>query len=825
MGDSIVLDWSATYTAVRSAYLQGDKIILPQSALEALLSAATRTTIDTDSDHIDDDDTHPTFSRFDAGNPYAVEAARRERAIWRRYQSQRSTTNTTQRLPTPLTFRLENRSNGKTVYAGIREFSGQEGEVVLSPYLAKALGIDGDTSLAATPEPEPESEAEHDSDVSMGSVGSTSSAKRSKGKPTAGATRLVVKAQQLPKGTYVRLRPLEAGYDTEDWKALLERQLRENFTTLSTDAILVVSGIRAGEQYEFLVDKFRPEGDGICVVDTDLEVDIEPLDEEQARETLRRKMAKTSGTATSAGQDIKLGKPVKGVVEDGDYVDYRLPKWDSSRPIIIRLSGLAEEDAVDLFASPRSERQRRKPREDEHMFGSFAPAKHGEKSLAIGTHEAEKLFEMEDPEALLISVHAYTPPGASRSGKAASRTHSFTLEAFIPADELPETASAHASTLGAQPHSPDDQQCKNCLQWVPKRTMHLHEGFCLRNNVLCPRGCGSIFKKNSAEWAAHWHCAYDDGVFGGTEQGQAKHMAVAHSPYVCPSCAASTEQPETFQSLSALARHRTTTCPGKPILCRFCHLEVPQELPDGASLAEPAAAAAATSALMAMTGLTPHEVRDGARTAECHVCSRRLRLREMAAHVAHHDLDRATRQPPKLCRNALCGRTVFGIHSGPPPGGNGPRDRPADGKSENPLGLCELCFGPLYVALHDPEGKALRRRVERRYLSQLVAGCGRAWCANEWCRTGRANLGLPPYPAAAKNILPLIKPLVDALTNPAEEMHLCVDEASQARKRTAQALAATEDRYWLEWYVAALEAERDDVGRARDWLEVWAPRK
>ena len=81
--------------------------------------------------------------------------------------------------------------------------------------------------------------------------------------------RITVHAKQLPKGQYVRLRPLEAGYNPDDWKSLLERQLRESFTTLTNGAFLLVRGVR-GESFRFLIDKFEPEGDGICVVDTDL---------------------------------------------------------------------------------------------------------------------------------------------------------------------------------------------------------------------------------------------------------------------------------------------------------------------------------------------------------------------------------------------------------------------------------------------------------------------------------------------------------------------------------------------------------------------------
>lgn len=51
------------------------------------------------------------------------------------------------------------------------------------------------------------------------------------------------------------------------------------------DLILLVYGVK-GEEFWFLVDKFLLEGSGICVVDIDLEVDIEFLNEEQVCEIL-----------------------------------------------------------------------------------------------------------------------------------------------------------------------------------------------------------------------------------------------------------------------------------------------------------------------------------------------------------------------------------------------------------------------------------------------------------------------------------------------------------------------------------------------------------
>ena len=76
--------------------------------------------------------------------------------------------------------------------------------------------------------------------------------------------------------------------------------MRENYTTLTNGEILTVRGSKT-EEFRFLIDKFEPEGDGICVVDTDLEVDIEALN----------KLGKRS--SRSWQKHKKLREPLKAV--------------------------------------------------------------------------------------------------------------------------------------------------------------------------------------------------------------------------------------------------------------------------------------------------------------------------------------------------------------------------------------------------------------------------------------------------------------------------------------------------------------------------------
>ncbi|KAI1183182.1 ubiquitin fusion degradation protein UFD1-domain-containing protein [Nemania serpens] len=727
MAEQPVLRWSATFTATSPATdLKGDKIILPQSALEQLLAASTNASGGATQAAL-----ASSFTAFDRQNPYVVNPLQQPQ----------------QQLPNPLMFRLVNQANGNTVHAGIREFSAAEDEVLLSPYLVEALGIHPDQLARPRNDPSYADAVHADVDADA------------KPNPTASsAPRITVHAKQLPKGTYVRLRPLEAGYNPDDWKSLLERQLRESFTTLTNGAFLSVRGVK-GEIFRFLIDQFRPEGDGICVVDTDLEVDIEALNEEQARETMRQILARAQtapGTAegSSVGQELNIWKAVDGQVVPGEYVDYELPSWARSRPLEIEISQLDDEPGVDLYVSPKSSRQRALPRESEYVFGAFSfPEKEsGVKRITIPPSNVE----LDEAEALLISVHAYNHDSPSTDARKSPLP--FRLRARNVTGNHDDT-NASTTQGDAGEHGPDEEQCKNCHQWVPKRTMVLHENFCRRNNIACPE-CGNIFQKSSTEWEKHWHCPHD-------------------------------------------------TANGKIILCRFCHLEVPQEgdpfNPSPESL---------------VSGLSEHELADGARTTDCHLCSKIIRLRDMATHLKHHELEKAHRPKPIVCRNANCGRTLHGVgrngtvgtatHMGQGPG--------------NDIGLCSLCFSPLYVSLHDPEGKALKRRIERKYLSQMMTGCGKRWCRSQWCKTGRANTGLEAKGSSTQAVLPLIKPLMDTFRDTRTPMYFCVDEASQRRRLLAETLAS-EDVWDLEWCIAACEAEGPHPDKAHEWLMNWAPMK
>jgi hypothetical protein len=678
-----------------------------------------------------------------------------------------------------------NPENGRVVYAGIREFSAGDGEVGLSPFLREALGIEDD---AMDVDGDEEAKSKHS---------------------------ITIHAKQLPKGTFVKLRPLEPGYDPDDWKALLEQHLRQNYTTLTNGEVLVVPGGRGSsgkkEEFRFLIDGFKPEGaDGVCVVDTDLEVDIEALNEEQARETMKRiaaKMTKVPGSkeGSSAGGEIDLFKAQAGQVLGGEYVDYQLPAWNRTQALEIELEAEDGIEDVNLLVSPFSPTQQSKPRIDGFVFAELE----GRPTKRIRLEPSN--VELESAEALNISVYAFAPQedqtnGHDTNGQIHELRH-FTLRARHPGPkEEPSVADQPSDT----PPNEGDVRCKNCNQWVPGRTLMLHENFCLRNNLLCPKGCGQVFQKRSPEFSSHWHCPHDTS-FGNTPTSLLQHNTLFHPTSIlrCPDCSTS----ETFSTLPSLAHHRTTTCPAKPILCRFCHLVVPQDgdpdVPNAEAL---------------LSGMTPHELADGARTTECHLCNKIVRLRDMDTHLRNHDLDRYSRPPPIVCRNVNCGRTLDTCsHSGDTRAGTKMGQGPG-----NDVGLCSVCFGPLYVSMYDPEGKALKRRVERRYLQQLGTGCGKSWCKNEFCKTGRGGVGV-----GTKEAVGMVKPFLEGLLPDSDRqgetpLHFCVDEQSQKRRGMAELLAAEDGGpmgkggFALEWCVGALEAEKGDLEGARTWLRNWA---
>ncbi|KAI9719714.1 MAG: hypothetical protein M1828_006147 [Chrysothrix sp. TS-e1954] len=770
------LRWAAKFeVAPSNGNLPGDKVVLPSSVLEQLISA------------------NASASTAQRG----PETGRQPFNSYNQLESLQRTQS--EQLPHPLTFRLSNPENDRIVYAGVREFAAEEGQACLSGFLLRALGLEPPVPSALTNGVK----STLDGDVPMANDGLEGRASQV----------VTISAASLPKGTYVKLRPMQAGYDTEDWKALLEEHLRNRYTTLTKGEILnVPSGPLTGgkgDDFELLVDEVQPEGEAICVIDTDLTCDVEALNEEQARETLKQiaeRKFKRPGTSSgsSTGGALSLFRGQDAQVLPADYVDYELPAWDRSQGIEFSLETKNGAGDLDLLFSPFGTRQRSRPRMEEHALGDF------ESRPAKRLRLSPTNVELENADALWVSVHA--SPTKGDPSAAVPIPYSIRASVYDAKSTVPDEKIATQDELA--PLGPDQVRCTNCKAAVPQRSLILHENFCLRNNILCPQGCGQVFQRRSAVYQNHWHCPHDSS-HGFSLASKEKHDDIYHTSHACPveSCS---NLPQ-FDNLPALASHRTTTCPSKLILCRFCHLTVPQGAPT-------------SDTSFFLTDLTPHETADGNRTENCHLCAKLIRLKDMATHMRHHDLERRSRPRPRTCRNVLCGRTLDKSHRA---------ETYINSGASNDIGLCSICFGPLYAATFDPDGKALRRRIERRYLTQMTGGCKNGWCKNEYCKTSRERLGVEVL--NIKATLPLVKPFVDATQDDLKRpLHFCTSEENQKARVLAEMLAAEGAAdgvtggkegghlpgakvYSLPWCVAALEAKKGDLDNARSWLRDMAP--
>ncbi|RPB20700.1 hypothetical protein L211DRAFT_744619, partial [Terfezia boudieri ATCC MYA-4762] len=693
-------------------------------------------------------------------------------------------------LPHPITFRLFNPLNNRYTHAVPREFSAEEGVVVISPFLGEMLG------LSPSPESSPPS-------APKGSASASAT-------PSPPSQKITISFHPLLKATYARLRPLAAGYDEADWKSLLERELRLGYSTLTAGEILTVTS--GGGRYRFLIDKLLPEGsEGVSVVDTDMEVEIVPLSKEQARETVQKKMLKQNSqqgkgwvggarARKEKGGSVRVGELVQGVVARGEYVDFKLEEWDRAKGVAVELTvggnGGDQEvgGLVDLLVATSSESGGGAPREDEFIWGDLSSQStkrvvvgKGNVELApLSPEQAEGSGEgAEGVEYLSIAVHGYSPPDASPSPPEGEEIF-FRLHISQDEDDLspPKTTAPTPSAT--------EKICTNCNQPIPLGTYPLHTAFCHRNNTPCDFSppCRTIFRRNGPPIRnIHWHCPHPDCSALGNDAargGLQKHLSTFHTSRTCPACGFSA------RNTPQLAAHRVGGCPSKLALCRFCHLLLPQEGvrdqdTDAAGVGVEGERERERISLYLLSGLTHHELACGSRTTECPVCRSRCRLREFAAHKHMHELERLARPRPVKCGNVNCYRIVE--------------------RDGNGLGLCPICYGPMYApGVYDPPPYVnLKRRVERKLLTQGLSGCGRAHCTNTWCRTGRGNLGLAAFEGGMGGIKrEVVMPLFEKWKSEGGGVgkgggvRFCVDEETQ-RKRDLVERVCAEEGWEVEW--------------------------
>lgn len=239
-------------------------------------------------------------------------------------------------------------------------------------------------------------------------------------------------ASDIDKGSAVVLQLLET-YDIVDWKFFLEAKLTSNYTTLSANDFLTIED---GEKlYRLKVVSTEP-GPSICIVDTDVDLTIQPLNDEMAKAMLEH----TQDTIVDVhpGQREKIHPHTKYKVDCGRVL------------VKASVEGLAD---LLVCESPTVD------------FTRFT------KSSMDVTPTSHPQVECEGLSYII--VHSWH---GDLNGS---------LEVEAPQKIVKTETESDGST------------CSNCLQKVPQASLMLHENFCRRNNKRC--SCGEMFLKQIPE--------------------------------------------------------------------------------------------------------------------------------------------------------------------------------------------------------------------------------------------------------------------------------------------------------------------------------------
>ncbi|KAJ3048426.1 hypothetical protein HK097_010541, partial [Rhizophlyctis rosea] len=488
-------------------------------------------------------------------------------------------------LPSPLTFELVNGKTRRKLFGAVREFTAEEEEVVVGTEVANSLGI----TITEAKEAEVEDRMDVDGGVG-GDAGSSS---------TNGTDQdsILVRLVSLPKGKSTKLAPLDPDYlDISDMRSTLESHMRKHYATLTLGETLTVPYLSPNthlqKSYQFLITDLNPSP-ACVIIDTDLEVDIEPLDQSLAEEAVKRKFGLASSSSSSASSsspnDVKqltwngTVANSEGKVGKDEYRYFTINTQAEYKFYTVEVVPTESGDA-DLFISTQTE----KP----------TMLDHDHYNVDLGASHIA--FPMPpDTPFIYIGVHGYAP------------LSNFTLR--VRADDNLVEKDEGEGVGGREEREkpgPEHEQCPNCRVWVPGRTIGMHRAFCERNNAMCG-WCGRVMKKEDLE--AHWHCEVAGCEKVGNISEKLKHTTLIHTPHPC-TCQA-------LLPLPLLSTHRRL-CPDRLITCPFCHLRVRAGPPSYSS-----------KDLLLSTPLSEHESECGSRTITCTKCGKNVMMKEVRSHM------------------------------------------------------------------------------------------------------------------------------------------------------------------------------------------------
>lgn len=664
------------------------------------------------------------------------------------------------RLPHPLIFKVWHNNN--SCYIGVKEFSSNEGEIVLPHIITNKLAVDGDGIVRV----------ELISDIS--------------------------------KGKSLTLKPLQFYPQIHNWKFFLESKLTNFYTTLTKNDVLYLED--GPIVYELFIEAVDESSDTIGIIDTDIILDVIPLNDIMANQQLEFNnnsnlvdSDKMNEVFLNDEVQIRNLKPFTASDFRPQIYKLDLSNYDKSRSLTIKITSLDHGDYSSLFNFDlivgmdklvNLENFRWTTMKDDFDLQSKL-----DKNIA-NTYEKVITINTQQNDELLTKIHKIEDDTSDHFIYIVPFTWEFNSNVQLSImNEHNKPKESKISERNLDMHD-DTMMCSNCSKAIPKDKFMLHESFCIRNNIKC--SCGLIFLKEIP--ASHWHCdkCNDSTKYGSSSLLKFKHDKLYHEAlYKCNQCSNSAE----FNDfIDLVINHKTSVCPGKLHECRFCFLIVPQ----GESTYQDKVA-----------NLTNHENTCGNKTTECFKCNKILRTKDLSKHLKMHDLDKIQmNQDTKVNFNKCLNENCIIIIK--------------NNKTSNQLGLCDYCFGSIYIPQHDPTNIKLQSRIERKYMIQLTKGCGFDWCTNTNCKTfNPTRFASLPH----KTLLSYINDsLLSNIRTPAlpinkdksllvgNRLWFCVNESIQSRKNILVRLAS-ENEYDEELIykpINELSVITDDS--VRDWL-------
>ncbi|EGW29911.1 uncharacterized protein SPAPADRAFT_73362 [Spathaspora passalidarum NRRL Y-27907] len=605
--------------------------------------------------------------------------------------------------------------------------------------------------------------------------------------------------QNIPKATSIKLRPDQFYANITNWKFFLENKLNLYYTTLTSGDIMIIQDENL--RYELHIDEINGGANTTaCIVDTDITLEMVPLNDQLAKEQMLAFNSNPHNNIVEIEHEldvdnlksfsdsqfiptiykIDLTRSKSGIVLKLINRDYDGKKYDSlfNADLIVGLDKIVTLENFHYSTMDQDFDIEYKLDHGKHSDGiKSVEIDYKDDIIVNKLHRIQEELKLDEDD---IDKYLYVIP----------YTWDTNANITLVVEEKGETYAPEEEDI------PDEnqKQCSNCLKYISVQSYDLHQSFCLRNNVRCVK-CDSVFLKKIPE--THWHCDLcTNGFYANTPLLQSKHVKLYHlDPYTCSQCPDHTPFNDFFDLVT---KHKSTNCPAKMHQCRFCHLIVPQEEATYQDRFE---------------NLTHHENSCGNKTNECYKCGKIVRIKDFKKHVKMHELDKVEfNQMNKFTFNKCCNENCINLLSG---------------VSSNEMGLCDICYGPLYVAQHDPTYLKLQIRIERKYMIQLSKGCGNDYCNNEYCRTGNRSLQSKPF----KELMQLLnQELFSNIHSPklpvnksrkesdvgANKVWFCVNE-SVSNKKVLLDILRSEGVYEDEIVYKAVN-ERSDEQAIRSWL-------